>query len=98
MRLPYGLENLQNTLSTPQVALAVRERRRVIREHRDEKLDDRCWLDDYRVWIMLGDSPTAPPRPASLEEGMKKCREYYFFRRSDTVDPIPSDAITDPAY
>jgi hypothetical protein len=67
-----------------------------IREHRDQKGDDRCWLDDYGVWEMLPDSPPMPR--LSLEDGMKCCNEFWAFRRTNFPDPVPSDAILDPNF
>lgn len=70
--------------------------RAAIRAHRDAKLDDRCWVDDYAVWATLEESPdiTTPP---VYEEAMKQCRAFYLSRRARTPDAAPPDAVTDPA-
>ncbi|HLC81031.1 MAG TPA: hypothetical protein VJH68_00055 [Candidatus Nanoarchaeia archaeon] len=44
--------------------------RTAIRCHRDQKGDERCWLDDYLVWKFIG---TVSEEMPSYEEGMKKC-------------------------
>ena len=104
MRLSYTLEKLEK-LGIEECIAAIREQRQVIREHRDQKGDDRCWLDDYYVWVMLNDTSAdlpsevltqaGPPMP-SFEEGMRCCRDFYNFRRRGEADTTPSDAVLDP--
>ena len=94
MRLPYQRESLLQ-LSRTELLRMIFECRRAIRYHRDQKGDDRCWLDDYLVWRMLDDSPSAPILP--FGEAMWRCEEFYVFRRADAADPVPPDAIPDPA-
>ena len=72
---------------------AIIQRRTVIRSHRDQKLDDRCWLDDYLVWKMCDDSPVYPLLVLPLEEAMQKCREFSQCRRAEYPDPIPIGAV-----
>jgi hypothetical protein len=64
-----------------------------IRYHRNQKGDDRCWLDDYSVWELLPDSPPMPS--FSLEEGMRNCRAFWAFRRAEFPDIMPPDATLD---
>lgn len=75
---------------------AILERRKVIRWHRDQVGDDRCWLDDFLVWAMVEGSAQTPSS-IPFNEGMGRCRGFYHCRRSDTKDPVPGDAILDPA-
>ncbi len=70
------------------------EVRNVIRQHRNAKGDDRCWITDYLVWSQLKSGPYFPP--TNRATGIILCKIFYRFRRSDTVDPIPQDAILDP--
>jgi hypothetical protein len=70
------------------------EARTVIREHRDAKGDDRCWITDYLVWGLLKYSPRL--LQITKDEGMRLCELFYRHRRSETLDPIPIDAILDP--
>ncbi|OGZ07767.1 MAG: hypothetical protein A3D65_01550 [Candidatus Lloydbacteria bacterium RIFCSPHIGHO2_02_FULL_50_13] len=76
---------------------AILERRKGIRNHRDQLGDDRCFLDDYLVWKWLSDAPTEPEKFTS-EDGMKECVLFYEHRRTETSDPVSADAITDPAH
>jgi hypothetical protein len=69
--------------------------RRTIRDHRDAKGDDRCWLDDYLVWNLLPREEIPIPK-LNTETGMFKCIEFYVHRRSDTIELVPSTAILDP--
>ncbi|MBX4187829.1 MAG: hypothetical protein KW793_01695 [Candidatus Doudnabacteria bacterium] len=73
--------------------IAITERRNSIREHRDQKLDDRCWVDDYSVWKYLENSPAIPP--LCKEQAMKRCELFYNRRREDFPDPMPTGALTD---
>ena len=58
--------------------------RGAIRQHRNQRGDNRCWLDDYLVWKTLdedcGEPVTIP------DDAMDRCRAFYEFRRSDTFD------------
>lgn len=70
--------------------------RNSVRDHRKAVGDDRCWLDDYLLWSVLPDTPNLA-KPTS-EAGMLRCKEFYLNRRADEPDPIPSEAILDPAH
>jgi hypothetical protein len=72
------------------MVLAIRS---IIRFHRDQIGDDRCFLDDYSVWEQCLDSP---PPAFKMEDGMKQCVLFYENRRAETKDEIPIDAIIDP--
>lgn len=78
--------------------IKILDRRRAIRHHRDQRGDDRCWLDDFLVWKFLPDGPHDPTTLAEVGDGMEKCRAFFVHRRSETVDPIPEDAIVDSAH
>lgn len=59
-----------------------------IREHRDQKADDRCWLDDQKLYAVLGEGPAQtalPPR----EEFLKSCANFYDKRQNPTELPLP---------
>lgn len=70
--------------------------RAAIRYHRDQKGDDRCWVDDERLWALLPDAPPEPRALPSFEDMMKKCGAFYHLRRADVPDPIPAQAQHDP--
>lgn len=96
MVLPCNRTKLQN-LTEKEIREAILERRRVIRESRDARGDDRCWLDYYLVWGMLDGTPPVPPVEYLLAgEGMRQCALFYCFRRLESKDPTPKDAILDP--
>lgn len=67
-----------------------------IRYHRDQKGDDRCWVDDYRLWALLPDTPPKPTALPPFPEMMKRCGAFYRYRRADTPDTIPADAVQNP--
>lgn len=73
------------------VANRILRLRAAIRHHRDQRGDDRCWLDDWRLWKKLPDTildDTAIPSDATA-----RCEAYFRHRRSDTADPTPANAI-----
>lgn len=86
---------LLSQLELPDIGVAVLERRAAIQRHHDMCGDDRCWFDDYAVWEMLDDSPPAPSLLPPFEDAMALCQLFYHLRRSDTLDPMPPDAILD---
>lgn len=91
-------KNSLEQLTIVELRSAITERRKQIRNHRDQKGDDRCWIDDYQVWTMLDDTPPEPTEPLPFDEAMKCCQDFYVWRRSETVDAVPSDAILDPLH
>jgi hypothetical protein len=69
--------------------------RDAIRTHRDARGDDRCWLDDYRLWSLLPNTPSlTKPTP---QEGMQRCLEFYRHRRAEEPDPLPPEDALDPS-
>jgi hypothetical protein len=74
----------------------LKELRQAIRSHRDQKGDDRCWLDDPGLWALVDGSISEPKAPPPFEEMMAACRAFYVHRRSDAPDAAPADAVTDP--
>lgn len=75
---------------------SVLECRTAIRSHRDEKGDDRCWIDDYAVWGQVPGLSQMLTEPPPFENAMAICRDFYRLRRAATCDPVPAHAITDP--
>src|SRR3989344_3813621 len=45
----------------------IKELRKVIRYHRDQIGDDRCWVDDYKVWNTLPDTKQVLRLPTNAE-------------------------------
>ncbi len=72
----------------------IQQLRQAIRYHRDQKGDDRCWLDDLLLWNLLPDTPPEPRELPPFEEMMRRCSAFYHFRRADVPDPLPELANT----
>ncbi|MEK7552671.1 MAG: hypothetical protein AAB505_01015 [Patescibacteria group bacterium] len=95
MRLPHDLEALREKgLTRTQLEEAIKERRRTIRSHRDETWDDRCHLDDFLLYEHLDDSPSTPSKLPTEEEMMRRCKEFYEYRRAETADRPDPDVAT----
>ena len=73
----------------------IEELRKVIRYHRDQIGDDRCWVDDYKVWNTLPETKQVVHLP-TYDEGMRKCRVFHKYRNAAVADPVPEDAILNP--
>lgn len=80
------------------VKRSILERRRAIRKSRDMKGDDRCWLDNYLIWMAFENSPPDPRKPLPYGEAMRLCAEFYEHCRAENEDPTPPDAIMDPDH
>lgn len=76
-----------------QLTKAILERRKVVRTFRDQRGDDRCFLDYYSIWEFLVSSPSMPK--FSAEEGMRHCTLFYENCRAITPDIIPFGANSD---
>jgi hypothetical protein len=76
-------------MSPDELREAIADRRAVIRAHRDAKMDERCWLDDYLVWDMADGSPPDISGPPPFDEAMQRCRDFYHHRRAETAEPLP---------
>jgi hypothetical protein len=96
MPLPHERRWLE-VVTYDELGTAIRERRQVLRDHRDQKGDDRCWLDDYKVWAMIQGAPVLSTHPPPYEIFMSSCLLFYEFCRMDEPDPIPIDALLEPA-
>ena len=71
------------------------ELRTAIRYHRDQKGDDRCWIDDYLVWNSLPETKQVVKLP-TYDESMRRCKTFFKYRNANSVDEIPADALLDP--
>lgn len=47
-----------------------------IKEHRAQQLDDRCWLDDQKLYAVLEDGDLGDNRTPPMEEMLKNCKRY----------------------
>ena len=55
----------------------IKKLRAAIRMHRDQKGDDRCWLDDFLLWKLIPRKEKDPKKLPPIEEAMKKCIQFY---------------------
>lgn len=85
-------------LDEPSLTAAILERRSAIRSHRDQRGDNRCWVDDYTVWMFVEGLVTAPLVPFDYVAVMQNCHQFYHCRRADQPDPMPVDAIMNPVH
>jgi len=77
-----------------QVESHIRELRKVIRYHRDQIGDDRCWVDDHLVWNALPETKQVLRLP-TYDEGMRQCRAFFNYRNSAAKEETPAGAILD---
>jgi len=99
LALPSTHEDLTELrLTRAQLIDAIKRRRKAIRKHRDQKGDDRCWLDDFWLYVFLNDSKPAPTKVPAFEPGLEQCKLFFVFRRADAPDPLPPDAILDRRF
>lgn len=66
-------------LETRELKKEIEKLQEGIRYHRDQKGDDRCWVDDLRLYELLpegsvGYDPTLPPEETFLENCKRFCR------------------------
>ena len=54
--------------------------RNAIRKHRDQRGDDRCWLDDEELYKVLPEGYTVPERDTSVE--LHRCEKYIACRHN----------------
>ncbi len=74
------------------IVKSIKNTRMKIRSHRDQKLGNRRWPNDYSVWGCIKGSPVVPTN-LSHEEVVRRCREFYTHRRSETRDQVPAEVI-----
>jgi len=70
----------------------VKKLRAAIRDHRDQKGDDRCWVDDIKLYEALPEGPvnydpTLPPEDVFLENCKRFCRS----RQTPVGQPFKKD-------
>lgn len=49
---------------------------KAIKDHRSQKLDDRCWLDDQKLYESLGDGIPGDNSAPSMEKMLSNCKRY----------------------
>lgn len=78
------------------LAYAIYRAREVIRYHRDQRGDDRCWLDDLVLWARIGvERPRKLPGRREME---RQCALFFVLRQRPGEPRHPRrGAIRDPA-
>lgn len=79
----YGVESWMRTSFVGVIQL-VQKTRDAIREHRDEKGHDRCFLDDQKLYKTLPEAAEGDLALPCKEDFLVNCERYYEHRR----DPI----------
>lgn len=80
------------SMTPEQLKAEVQKLRGVIRYHRDQKGDDRCWVDDLRLYELLpegakGYDSTLPPE----EEFLANCKRFCQSRQTPVGKPFKKD-------
>lgn len=60
-----------------------------IRKHRDEKGDNRCWLDDDELYKVLPEGYTPPKRDQAVE--LDNCKKYIDCRHNPGTEYVSPD-------
>jgi hypothetical protein len=76
------MDNDLEPMTAEEMKAEIIKLREAIRYHRDQKGDDRCWVDDLRLYEILpegavGYDPTLPPEDVFLEN----CKRFYKSRQ-----------------
>jgi hypothetical protein len=61
-----------------------------IRKHRDQRGDDRCWLDDRELYAAIGEADTADLALPPECEFLESCRRYWR-KRQDPGQSVGHD-------
>lgn len=65
-------------MSRTQLISAVMSLRTGTRDHRDQRGDDKCWMDDEKLYKLLPEGYTPPARDTAVE--LANCRKYICSR------------------
>lgn len=57
-----------------------------IRSHRDQRGDDRCWMDDETLYTVLPEGYTPPVRDSSVE--LERCQKYITCRHNPATEYV----------
>lgn len=60
--------------------LRIQELEDAIRKHRDQKGDDRCWMDDQELYAVLNDGNLGDNTVGDQEKMLKNCQRYVQLR------------------
>ena len=89
-----GFDGSINCWNETQLRSEVIRLRKAIRIHRDQRLDDRCWMDDYQLYEILpeGIDPSFVDLRLLSKEVMKKNCDRFIECR--TISLTPDEAMT----
>lgn len=90
--MDYATDQDLNEMTNDQLLAEAKKLRAAIRYHRDQKGDDRCWVDDVRLYEALPEGPvnydpTLPPEDVFLENCKRFCRS----RQTPVGQPFKKD-------
>ncbi len=54
----------------------IHELESAIKKHRDQKLDDRCWLDDQELYKVLRDGNLGDNSVPPIDKMLENCKRY----------------------
>lgn len=80
--MQYGERELEEAARNRRV----RELEGAIRRHRDQRGDDRCWLDDEQLYRALPEGYTPPERDAKVE--LSLCEKYIACRHNPATEYV----------
>lgn len=66
--------------AVPAMIAEIERLQQAIRKHRDQRGDDRCWLDDETLYAVLPEGYTPPERDCSVE--LSLCEKYIASRHN----------------
>jgi hypothetical protein len=71
----------------------IKSLQKAIRAHRDQRGDDRCWLDDETLYRVLPEGYTPPARDSRVE--LKNCEKFIACRHNpETIYESPEARIS----
>lgn len=90
--MDYATDQDLSEMTEEQLRDEAKKLRAAIRYHRDQKGDDRCWVDDIRLYEALPEGPsnydpTLPPEDVFLENCKRFCRS----RQTPVGQPFKKD-------
>lgn len=77
-------ERLRDALSVAQANVA--GLRAAVRKHRDQRGDDRCWLDDEELYQALPEGYTPPARDSAVE--LANCQRFIACRQNPATQYV----------
>ena len=62
-----------------------------IRKHRDQRGDDRCWMDDEELYAVLPEGYTPPERDGAVE--LKNCERFIASRQNPKTEYVSPERM-----